>query len=65
MCINHIDGGAGEDSIHFDGRQSEYTISRRGGKLTVIDSYYERNGIAILWDVERLEFRQAADAAPP
>lgn len=66
--VNHIDGGAGEDSIHFDGRQSEYTISRRGGKLTVVDSYYERNGIAILRNVERLEFRQAAqatdDAAP-
>ena len=63
--VNHIDGGAGEDSIHFDGRQAEYTISRRGGKLTVVDSYYERNGIAVLQNVERLEFRQANDAAPP
>ena len=62
--VNHIDGGAGEDSIRFDGRKSEYTISRRGGKLTVIDSYYERNGIAVLENVERLEFRQASDAAP-
>ena len=63
--VNHIDGGAGDDSIHFDGRQAEYTISRRGGKLTVVDSYYERNGIAVLENVERLEFRQATDAPPP
>ena len=62
--VNHIDGGGGDDSIHFDGRQAEYTISRRGGKLTVVDSYYERNGIVVLENVERLEFRQASDAAP-
>ena len=62
--VNHIDGGAGEDSIRFAGRKSEYTISRRGGELTVVDSYYERNGIAVLTNVERLEFRQASDAAP-
>ena len=62
--VNHIDGGTGEDSIRFDGRKSEYTISRRGGELTVVDSYYERNGIAVLKNVERLEFRQASDAAP-
>ena len=61
--VNHIDGGAGEDSIRFAGRKSEYTISRRGGELTVVDSYYERNGIAVLKNVERLEFRQASDAA--
>lgn len=61
--VNHIDGGAGEDSIRFAGRKSEYTISRRGGELTVVDSYYERNGIAVLTNVERLEFRQTGDAA--
>ena len=62
--VNYIDSGAGEDSIGFDGHKSEYMISRSGDQLTVIGSYYERNGIVVLKNVERLEFRQAIGAAP-
>ena len=61
--VTHIDGGAGEDTVLLDGDESEYAINRSGNELTVIDTYYERNGIAVLRNVEHLRFHQPAAAA--
>ena len=58
--VTYIDGGAGEDVVVLDGTRGEYTISRAGDTRTVIDSHYERNGVAVLENIEDIRFANDA-----
>ncbi len=53
---DYIDGGSGIDTAVFDGRSTEYTISRSSGATTVSDKVAYRDGSDSLQNVEILQF---------
>jgi len=54
--VNYIDGGPGVDTLILDGPESEYTVTKNGEETTVVDTYYERDGISILTNIEQIQF---------
>ena len=51
-----IDGGPGEDTAIFIGKQSEYILRNQDGRLVVDDIHYYRDGQNILINMEKLKF---------
>lgn len=52
-----LDGGNGKDTAIFSGNYNEYTIAKENGKITVTDKKANRDGIDVLINIERLQFR--------
>jgi hypothetical protein len=53
-----IYAGAGFDTVRFTGDRSEYTVVKEtNGSYTVTDAIGGRDGVDIVWDADRLEFR--------
>ena len=55
-----LDGGAGVDKAVFNGKKSEYSISRSTEQLAVTDAQSTRDGIDTLKNIERLSFSDSA-----
>lgn len=51
-----IDGGAGTDTVQFQGVASQYRLSTVNGQLRVTDSVANRDGTDTLLNIERLVF---------
>jgi hypothetical protein len=54
---NILDGGPGNDTAFFSGMESEYTISREGENLVVLDTVKNRDGKDTLRNIEFIRFK--------
>ena len=54
---NNITGNQGINTVIFSGNSSEYIINISDNKASVIDKISDRDGIIILQNIEKLEFK--------
>jgi hypothetical protein len=54
---NNITGNQGINTVIFSGNSSEYILNISDNKASVIDKISDRNGINILQNIEKLEFK--------
>lgn len=54
--VSHINGGEGEDSVLFEGRPEEYSVYLIGDETIITDSFYERNGVVTILNIENIVF---------
>lgn len=54
--VSHINGGEGEDSVIFKGRSDEYSVYSIGDETIITDSFYERNGVVTISNIENIVF---------